>query len=462
MSIPQIRRSLGLAAFDFLRAEEEPWLAEVFVPPADFPLWSGLHSLVLYGEGGGGKTTVLHMIRHHASSPIFFVPWQPHFESNEDPSDPAIWLQKLLQACATALRNHLAHQTGRWDRLPDWARDFLRGFFHRYREPFWEIEYARLKASLDESGQRWLEQVFSTSPPAYDIAHFTPVRLLQYLVEVIGSAGWQGLWIMADGLQMWEPADETTTQRPPWQGLRELFGYLAFFDQRFFTFKLAVPLSWRASLQNASAIRTRRLEEYVLEWTQDELLAIVNKRLALATGTERRLEDLGPDCKLPDWFRRYAGTNPRRWLILARDLLWAYEQAGNRPLTPATWRQLSRRLTPSLYLKSAEPGVVYVGSHRVELPHSLYQVLAYLYSQDRVCSRDELYFIAYKALPKIPRPGEAGWEEPSAWRGVIDTVLWRLRRSIEPNPDQPLFIQTVRGQGIKLTRVRSDREIMVR
>ncbi len=461
MSITEIRRPLGLAAFDFLRAEEEPWLAEAFVPPAGFPLWSGRRSLVLYGEGGGGKTTVLRMLRHHAPLSIFFVLWQPHFEIDEDPADPAVWLQKLFQACATALRNHLSRQTGQWDMLPDWARAFLRGFFRHYREPFWEIEYARLKASLDERGQHWLEEVFSTPSSAYDMAHFTPVRLLQYIVDIIRLAGWQGLWILADGLQMWEPVDEATTQRPLWQGLRELFGYLALFDQSC-TFKLAVPLSWRASLQTTPAIHTRRLEEYVLEWTQDELLAIVNRRLALAMGTGRQLQDLAPDCKLPDWFRRYAGTNPRRWLVLARDLLWAYEQAGNRPLTPAAWRQLSRRLTPSLYLKSTEPGVVYVGSHRVELPHSLYQVLAYLYSQDRICSRDELYFIAYKALPKIPRPGEAGWEEPSAWRGVIDTVLWRLRHSIEPNPDQPLFIQTVRGQGVKLARVGSGREIMVR
>lgn len=449
---------LELLAFEHLRAEEEPWLAEAFVAPADFALLIGPRSTVLYGEGGSGKTALLRMIAHRAPANAFCLFWSPRFEAGEALDNPDTWADGFLQTCAVALRNRFAHHPQMWATLPEWVQGFLADCFRRYREPLWAFAYARLQADLDEAGKAWLEAVMTPSPgpTPYAVADWSRARVLEYLAEAVAAAGWQGLWVLGDGFQVWEQHEDPAVEKAVQEGLGRWVSSLTLLDQRAFTLKLALPLSWQETLRSTRAIRTRRLEEYVLNWEKENLTAIVGKRLGLAAGRpDLDLEALCPTCDLSGWLWRYAGANPRRWLSQARGLYQAYRQAGNRPLTPEEWRQLNRRLAPYLTLVGNEKGVVYVGPHRVELPDPLYRVLAYLYGEDRVCSREELYFVAYKGLERVPHSGETGWEPPSAWRGNMDTVLWRLRKAIEPDPDHPLFIQTVRGQGVKLTRART-------
>jgi DNA-binding winged helix-turn-helix (wHTH) protein/energy-coupling factor transporter ATP-binding protein EcfA2 len=456
---------LALAAFDYLRAEEEPWLAEAFVAPGDFALLLGPRSTVLYGESGSGKTTLLRMIAQAAPTDAFCLFWTPALESDQALDNPDVWAEGFLQTCAVALRGHFARHPQGWSTLPGWAQGFLTDFLRRYREPLWEMECARLRAGLDASGQAWLDQMMAplSAPAPYDTTALSRARLLEYLAEAIAAAGWQSLWVFGDGFQIWEQHEDAAVEKAVQAGLGKWVSSLTLLDQQAFTLKLALPLGWREALQGMRAIRTRRLDEYILTWEKDDLVAIVNKRLRLAAGRpDVHLATLCPTCALNDWLWRYAGANPRRWLGQARSLYQAYRQAGDRPLTPEAWRQLNRRLAPYLTLAADEKGVVYVGPHRVELTEPLYKVLAYLYGEDRVCSREELYFVAYKGLERVPRRGETGWEEPTAWRGILDTVLWRLRKAIEPDPDRPMFVQTVRGQGVKLARVSTARERSVR
>ena len=56
--------SPGLAAFETLRAESEPWLAECYVPPADFELMAGASSAVVFGAAGSGKTALYDRLRN--------------------------------------------------------------------------------------------------------------------------------------------------------------------------------------------------------------------------------------------------------------------------------------------------------------------------------------------------------------------------------------------------------------
>ena len=52
----------ALATFDALRAEDEPWLADCFVPPSDFSIIAGARSVIVYGEEGSGKTALYQML----------------------------------------------------------------------------------------------------------------------------------------------------------------------------------------------------------------------------------------------------------------------------------------------------------------------------------------------------------------------------------------------------------------
>ena len=60
----------------------------------------------------------------------------------------------------------------------------------------------------------------------------------------------------------------------------------------------------------------------------------------------------------------------------------------------------------------------------------------------QVCSRDELAAYLY---PKESKPGGKGVNETR-----LDSVIKRLRSKIEPDPDHPRYLLTVRGHGFKL------------
>lgn len=71
----------------------------------------------------------------------------------------------------------------------------------------------------------------------------------------------------------------------------------------------------------------------------------------------------------------------------------------------------------------------------------------YMENKGKIISKDQLY--------KINNPNfssdrnSPGHMSPVEYEGLIDTMLWRLRNKIEPDPREPIFIKTVRGRGVR-------------
>ena len=57
-------KQLGLSVFDALRAEDEPWLADCYVPPAEFALMVGARARLIFGETSSGKTALRLALEH--------------------------------------------------------------------------------------------------------------------------------------------------------------------------------------------------------------------------------------------------------------------------------------------------------------------------------------------------------------------------------------------------------------
>jgi DNA-binding response OmpR family regulator len=85
-----------------------------------------------------------------------------------------------------------------------------------------------------------------------------------------------------------------------------------------------------------------------------------------------------------------------------------------------------------------------------DLSGSSLAILCYLYSHpDRSCNKEELYYRVLRGLDHEPRvPDDPDWEVPKNIQGAMDTALWRLRQSLEPNPSEPIYIVSSRGKGI--------------
>lgn len=74
----------------------------------------------------------------------------------------------------------------------------------------------------------------------------------------------------------------------------------------------------------------------------------------------------------------------------------------------------------------------------LHLTHREFQVLRYLAQRaEQVVSRDELLNAVWGQLDSLTRP--------------VDNAIARLRKKIEPDPKNPVYIHTVRGDGYSLT-----------
>ena len=444
----------GLQAFAALRAEDEPWLPRAFHSPQDEALMAGPGSVVIYSEAGGGRSAMLRMLkrrslsRHKKAALWLPVDWRPNPPEGDERRTQMTWRRTLLESVALGALQYFAWEPRRREALPAWGQAYLSAFILAFASPLLDVELMQLHEEAPEASRAWLRTLNRPEGdlllPPETVRLFPLTQAIRRLVEVVKRAGVQGVWVFVDGFERWEAdldLDDVVIQG----ALQRFFSTLAYFDQPGFAFKMAAPLRWRRFLTRTHAVNTRRVAEFELQWDVDDLTDIVALRLALASeGRVTKLIDL---CDAPDvvtWLQRYGGGNPRRWLRWTGDLYRIYlEEGGERPLSIAMWRRLRTQLAPRLRITPDKR--VWVGSLEIKgLSESLYRVLEYLYVRDgEICSRKELFTQAY-------RPGEATY----GWEGTMETVIWRLRQAIEPDPHHPIFLITERGRGVRLARTR--------
>jgi len=443
--------------FHSLRAEDEPWLPKVFVPPIDYSLISERASAIVYSDAGGGRSAVLAMLKHETSGKEdktghvhwIAVSWEPDPPEQWDEHEVQhVWRKDVLAHCALGLLEHFSFHPDAWRRMPGWGQSFVLAFILAFPPPMLAYELDRLKEDAADAGVVWHSHL-QHPPPSVNSLQTTLQRqsiaqIIRRLVSVLNRAGIQGIWVLMDGFERWEANIDLDRPRVK-TSLERFFSTLAFFDYPGFAFKMAAPQTWRRLLSRTHAVSTRRVQEFELHWSEEALQTITERRLTLASGGKiTSLTDLCEAPEVSQWLKRYGADNPRRWLAWTGDLYRAYlEAGGERPLPAEQWAKLRSRLVPRLRITPDRR--VFVGSMEVTgLSESLYRVLEYLYEHSgEVCSRQALY--------QAYRPDEA---LPHGWENVMETVVWRLRQAIEPDPKHPMFIITERGRGIRLLRTR--------
>lgn len=109
-------------------------------------------------------------------------------------------------------------------------------------------------------------------------------------------------------------------------------------------------------------------------------------------------------------------------------------------------QQLPAQAARSLWLDEANQEV-WVEGRRVVLTPQEFRLLKYLYDHaNQLCQREALA----KHVFDIPLSGLHPAEAKQVMRDPINSAIRRLREEIEPNPDHPTYIQTVRGRGYRL------------
>jgi len=446
------RSAIDISTFASLKAEKEYWLPQVFLPPKDYAFIAAADSALIYSPGGGGKSALLHMLAYEwedGKNGVLVVQWRPELPAtNDNVNVRDAWLNMLFSQMGFSLLEYLITNEKIINQLPNWAAKFLEAFLSKYRPPWFELELLRLMDNASQDGKDWLERYVADNSNAQKLFSGVPVtRTVSYFLKCLYAMGLSNMVVLIDGLESWDVIDSEHI----FAYITEFLSMLALFEFSKLSFKLALPLSWRQRLRTAGAVGRRRASEFMLEWTQEELVDIVNRRLAWsAKNPDLSLASLCPNCNLIPWLAEYGGHSPRQWLSLTAGIVRAYLENEQQPISLKQWQRLSRQLLPRLRITADNR--IFIGERELtDISSNLHAILHYLYEYDhRICSREELYYRAYRGYHRIPDRLDVNWEPPASWRGTFDMVISRLRKEVEPNPKSPRYIITYRERGIKL------------
>ncbi len=459
IGISPLQDDRGLQAFGMLRAEEEKgWLERAFVEPAEFAEMIGGHSILVLGRAGSGKTALALALAQVGAAtagpttPALIANWQPSLLPRHAPPPQLVHacLEQAFDACALALLRYLAQQPALFLNAPKWVQDLIVWFLHAYLQGDWFFHLSRLEEKAHPEAMSWLQAIAQHSPPDILSPDAQQVQVIRHLTAAVQRLELAGIWLMVEGLEPWLEIDTESVEYM----FRTLISALAIFDQPGFVVKLILPADMQAALLASPGIERRRLAHFQLEWTPESLLHLTERRLALALQKEEiHLRDVCADPDLLPWLQQYGGGLPRGWLHLMRPLVAAYRAGGGqRPLSVQAWQDLRRQHPLKLGVNLQRRKVILGYGEIADLPPASFRLLAYLYQhRGRYCTRSELYYRGYRELASEPDSSkDTGWEKPDAWTRIIDTTLWRLRLSIEPDSRQPIYIVTDRHRGVRL------------
>ena len=450
----------GSELFNGLRAEyEEDWLSQVFVEPPDFRSMAGMHSIVVFGDEGSGKTALMmgleRAARQEGNTPPLLVKWYPTtLETSEIQGDfVRTFMHQVMDACGVGLLRHIGQNPAAAQAAPKWVQDTVIWLLNRYLLGDKDYVLGRLEDEILTEGKELLQNWMGRQPVQVLPPNAPPPRILSEVSTAIRKLGISGVWIMVDGLDPWVDVNAPMLEK----NLHWLLSALALFEDPGFCFKLMAPNRIKNFLQSSTGILRRRFDFFNLEWTTEKLVEISERRLTVAVDQARfRLSDLCTqaqhgDKTLREWLEIYGGPSPRGWLDVLRAPLASYLALNpRRSLSLDEWQQIRRQNPPRLHI-NPDNGQVVIGYGRVEnIQPAAYKLLVYLYAQpSRQCTREELYYRVHVGLNHVPRShDDMEWQPRKCWERVIDTALYRLRQTIEPRPEEPVYILSDRGKSI--------------
>lgn len=450
-------KPLGLAAFGSLRAEDEPWLAQCYVAPPDFALMSGWRSILVFGDEGAGKTALRLALERAWAPPgqapkALVVRWP--FAIVEDTSLKGTALvqayrDQVLDAVARALVDHVLRFPPDWNRLPQWVWRSLAWFLHRSLQGGLERVLESVEGEWSEQSLGWLRDMIA-GPVSDAVKPSSPAAtVIGEIIKALNALGLEGVRVTVDDLEPWCHADPNLLA----DQLGSFLGALGEFERSGFAYAIMVPSGLDSCTFSPGSVARGRVDVYRLdlEWNATALETMMERRLALAFGEKSfALGRLGPAERLRNWLKGCGGYSPRGWLatlapFVVRFLSKAAQTGQMTPLTEEECIAIQSESPPRLYM-DPEAEEVFVGWRKVsEIQPADLELLKYLYQRrGELCPREEVlrhYLDITEQSFKLEqaKPGR-----------FLDQPIYRLKRDIEPDPEHPVFITTVRGRGFRL------------
>ncbi len=450
---------IGLSAFSTKKAEAEAWLIDhAFVPPPDFEFLKGDHSFILFGGAGAGKTaSCMALEQYGVSSSRLVVHWRPQssVKATEISTTLATFqLQDILRSCAKAFVGKLSNEPSLLLKNLPSVQEYLIWFLKYFSEVTEFLDILPVTISKKEKEQfqvlakRFSRDLFEDAPDMIIAAtEFTKAMV---------ATGYTGVWLIVDGVDWTNDAQKTNAVN----SLRSILSTLKLFEIPYLSYKMALPSEFESELADTIAITRDRAMFFRISWDVRYLSLILERRLSLAVGDKISFDQIYNAEEVRSWLEACGGMNPRGWLEYFRPIFSAYwDVASNgklRKLTKEEWIRARSRSSLNLNF-SPETNQVQVGMGMPKiLSPEVGAIFAYLYkNKGRYCTKKELYYNAY--VPFVTPQDEVKVVEKQdalskEYDDLINTVIYRIRQVVEPNPKdkEPIFITTKRDVGVRL------------
>lgn len=416
--------------------QNERWWEECYVPsPADVTLRGLAHSVIVSGAPGSGKSTALQALEKYAAERwlIFRYPIERW------PGEPYAWasgyqhLGQMMACASIGVKDFLTHHPEKLNLLSETKLEFLRWLIEKYSNARafrrWADDFNQpdlLKKLMDQP----FDDMYPTDTALADVQ-----GQIEELVMVSHRFDFAGVMVLIDVNER-EVASEIILEK-----MANLFGWLPPHQFEGFAIKASLPESAVEKTKLVERARGR-ISFISMRWPGEACRELSNRHLQAATeGKVKKISDLASAELLTALEATIISTHgmsiPQAWLRLTLILLDDYLKQGKR-LSLSRQKDLIR-----LYFANYVPlkfdrerRGVWRGIEFIPLDEQPFSFLEVLWQH-----RGGRY--ANEVLLKKVASSQAN----------MNTLANRLRKKIEPTPDNPIYLLNTRSQGYMLENV---------
>ncbi len=444
--------------FEALRAEDEGEIFDFcYLPPISFEQIVGSRSCIVFGESGSGKTALYRAILNQCNKKsekgkILTVNWSPKsLPSTEEKIEDWVGdqVKALLDVCAVKIIVNLTQNPDKSSLAPDWAKARIGWFIQNYLLGDASLRLGPVLESDTANGVFKMLQEISTEGLFYEKP--SPELAVKELLQGLKFFEVTAIWVVSDDIHEWTTAGITGINA----SLVAFLSMLSIFENTGLVFKFILPNDLEASIAHASGLVRRRVDKYKLTWGVDLLRTLVEKRLATLMKKENfHLVQLCNDPDFDKWLSYFGGHEPRQWLELITPFIKYYADNGlKKPIDSKISKELRLKNPPRFHLDEKDFRVK-IGGRIIplnDLPPKVYSLLTFLYKHaGDVVTKEKLFYAIDHGIENIPARGDDDYIDPIVYTGQVDTNIYRLRQAIEPDPKNPVILQTERGYGVRL------------